>query len=77
MCESLLTHFYRATQKADEDTTSWGCRLEDLISKAIDKRKVHQAEAGGMLKTSFGQEFVKTSRIYLGIFTTNVKPLTS
>jgi hypothetical protein len=51
--KSLLTHFYSATQKADEDTTSWGCRLKDLLSKAIDEGKVRQAEADGMFKNKF------------------------
>lgn len=53
--ESLLTHFYSATQKSDEDTTSWGCRLADLLSKAIDKGKVHQADADEMLKNKFSR----------------------
>ena len=51
--ESLLTQFYSATQQINEDTTSWGCRLEDLLSKAVDKGKVAHKDVDEMLRNKF------------------------
>uniref|UniRef100_K1QTY9 Uncharacterized protein n=1 Tax=Magallana gigas TaxID=29159 RepID=K1QTY9_MAGGI len=42
------------TQNQDyEDVASWGCRLEDLINKAMHLKQVKPSEANGMLRNMF------------------------
>ena len=33
--DDTLAEFYSACQKEGEDVSSWGCRLEDLLDRAI------------------------------------------
>lgn len=49
--EELLAEFYRAKQKEEECVTTWSCRLEDIIGKAVDKGLVHHMERDGMLRS--------------------------
>ena len=49
----LLGNFYSARQKPDEDVSTWGCRLEDLLSKAIEKGQVQVESSGEMLRSMF------------------------
>jgi hypothetical protein len=51
--ESLLASFYSARQGDDEDVSSWGCRLEDLLSKAAEQGNVHQSQMNDMLRNMF------------------------
>jgi len=51
--EMVLARFYSARQQPDEDVSNWGCRLEDLLSLAINKGKVHPPEADSMLRSMF------------------------
>ena len=39
--EDILAEFYTTHQKVDEECARWSCRLEDIISKAQQKRLVH------------------------------------
>lgn len=50
---SILSEFFSAKQKDDEDVASWGCRLEDLINKAIHLKQVKPSEANEMLRNMF------------------------
>ena len=47
--EELMAEFYGARQKEDEDITSWSCRLEDIIGRALAKGLVQQTEVDRML----------------------------
>lgn len=49
--EELLADFYRAKQKEDESVTTWSCRLEDILGKAVDKGLVHHKDRDGMLRS--------------------------
>lgn len=51
--ESLITNFYSAVQKGDENTTAWECRIEDLLSKAVSIGKIHHDDIDEMLKNKF------------------------
>lgn len=51
--ESLITNFYSALQKGDDNTTAWGCRIEDLLSKAVSIGKIHHDDVDEMLKYKF------------------------
>lgn len=47
--ESIMLEFYQAKQKDDEDVSTWSCRLEDILSRAILTGKVKASEADSML----------------------------
>ena len=47
--ESIMSEFYNAKQKEDEDVAMWSCRLEDILSRAILTGKVKQSESDTML----------------------------
>lgn len=49
--EEILAHFYRAKQNEDESVTTWSCRLEDLLGKAVNKGLVHHTEKDEMLRS--------------------------
>lgn len=51
--QALLSEFYAARQKKDEDVVSWGCRLEDMIDRARKQGLVPEREANEMLRTQF------------------------
>lgn len=46
---SVMTEFYSASQKDEENVTTWSCRLENIIDKAIQMDKVKRHEADSML----------------------------
>lgn len=48
--ESILARFYAARQGESEDITTWSCRLEDLLAKAVEKELVYPREVNDMLK---------------------------
>ena len=47
--EQLLSEFYSARQKEDEDVTTWSSRLEDIIGKGLQKGIVQHSEVNTML----------------------------
>ena len=49
----LMSKFYSAKQDPEEDVTSWGCRLEDLLAKAQPVMKIPRPEAEQMLRDVF------------------------
>ena len=49
----LLSKFYSCRQDINEDVTSWGCRLEDLLSKVREISAIPNAEVEQMLKDMF------------------------
>ena len=51
--EELLKQFYAATQGEKEKVASWGCRLEDLVDRAYQHKRVHPGEVNEMLATRF------------------------
>ena len=50
---SVLAEFFSAKQRDDEDVASWGCRLEDLMNRAIQLNEVKPSQANGMLRNMF------------------------
>jgi hypothetical protein len=51
--ENLLSQFYSASQKDNEDVSEWSCRLEDLLDKVIQKGEIIHSNTDQMLKNMF------------------------
>ena len=51
--ETLLSKFYSARQREDEDVSSWGCRLEDILDKAVELGDIKPSQANEMLRNMF------------------------
>uniref|UniRef100_A0A8W8NZZ6 Paraneoplastic antigen Ma-like C-terminal domain-containing protein n=1 Tax=Magallana gigas TaxID=29159 RepID=A0A8W8NZZ6_MAGGI len=47
--QQLLSEFYRARQRGDEDITAWSGRLEEIIGRGLEKGIVRQNEVNSML----------------------------
>lgn len=53
--ENLLAKFYSAKQAENEDITKWSCRLEDILSTAVEKKLVEPKNVNDMLRNMFWQ----------------------
>lgn len=42
--EGILAQFHSAKQQSDENVIKWGCRLEDILAKSIDKGFADQSK---------------------------------
>lgn len=51
--ETLLAEFYGAKQGKEEDVTSCGCRLEDLLDRATEQSQVKEKDTNEMLRSRF------------------------
>ena len=51
--ENLLAQFYSAFQKPSEDVAAWGCRLEDILEKAVEQGQVKRTAVDEMLHNKF------------------------
>ena len=51
--ENLLSEFYSASQRGDEDVAAWSCRLEELLAKAAEQTRIDVADRDKMLKAKF------------------------
>ena len=51
--ESIMEQFYSASQKKDEDSMKWSCRLEELMRRAINKGLVKKDDSDGKLQSRF------------------------
>lgn len=51
--EDILSEFYSARQREDEECARWSCRLEDILNKAIQKNLIVRSQFEEMLKTMF------------------------
>lgn len=47
--EQLLEDFYSASQRDDEDVSTWSNRLEEIIGKGLEREFVKQSEVNSML----------------------------
>ena len=47
--EQLLSEFYSARQKEDEDVNTWSSRLEDIVGKGLEKGILQHSEVNTML----------------------------
>ena len=47
--ETIMSEFYNAKQHDDEDISTWSCRLEAILDKAISLGKVPSPQADAML----------------------------
>lgn len=53
--EHLLAKFYSAKQEENESVTKWSCRLEDIISSAVERKLVEPSKVNEMLRNMFWQ----------------------
>lgn len=53
--EHLLAKFYSSKQEEHEDVTKWSCRLEDILSSAVERKLVDPEKVNEMLKNMFYQ----------------------
>ncbi|XP_055954761.1 uncharacterized protein LOC130010771 [Patella vulgata] len=51
--QDLLAEFYSTVQTPKESVAEWGCRLEDILQKAVDRGDVSQDAINDMLRTRF------------------------
>ena len=51
--EGILAQFYSAKQQPEENVIKWGCRLEDILAKAIEKGLVDPSNRNEMLRNMF------------------------
>ena len=58
--DSLVQEFYNTYQKADESSTLWGSRLEELFEKARDKGHVTNEQRENMLRNKFWHGLYRT-----------------
>lgn len=53
--EHLLAKFYSAKQEENEDVTKWSCRLEDILSSAVERNLIDPKNVNDMLRNMFWQ----------------------
>lgn len=53
--EHLLSKFYSAKQGDTENVTKWSCRLEDILSTAVERKLVEPDKVNEMLRNMFWQ----------------------
>lgn len=53
--EHLLAKFYSAKQEEGEDVTKWSCRLEDILSSAVERKLIESKNVNEMLRNMFWQ----------------------
>ena len=55
----ILTEFYAAEQSKDEDITNWGCRLDGLLNRVGEQRRLSVRESNDMLISRFWSGFTQ------------------
>lgn len=50
---TLLQQFYNARQENDESVAVYGCRLEEIVNRAINRDAIAPSQANEMLKSKF------------------------
>lgn len=53
--EHLLSKFYSAKQGETKNVTKWSCRLEDILSTAVERKLVEPENVNKMLRNMFWQ----------------------
>ena len=53
LTENLLAQFYSTVQGDNEDVASWGCRLEDILTKAVEQGHADHGTYDEMVYTKF------------------------
>ena len=51
--EKVLEEFYSSTQRKDEDSMAWSCRLEEIFRKAVIKGVMNRYDANDKLKSRY------------------------
>lgn len=51
--QRILGQFYSAEQEENETASQWGCRLEQLINKAVLRGEVEKSNVDEMLRHAF------------------------
>ena len=54
--EELIKQFYTEAQKPEESVASWGCRLEEILTQAVNRGQVEKSAMDGMLRRKFWAE---------------------
>lgn len=52
-CQRILGQFYSAQQEENENVSDWGCRLEQIINKAVMHGEVRHSQVENMLRQAF------------------------
>lgn len=52
-CQRILGQFYSAQQEENESVSDWGCRLEQIINKAVMHGEVRHSQVDNMLRHAF------------------------
>ena len=47
--ETILAELYSSRQQDQENVSAWSCRLEDMLSKAVEIGRVHLSETNELL----------------------------
>lgn len=71
--ETILAEFYSARQRDDEDVSQWGCRLEDIINKAIHRGMMTRAEADEKLRAMFWEGLKMSLKDVCGYLNATIK----
>ena len=51
--EQLLEQFYSASQNVNESVALWGCRLEEIVDKAKQRKAIGSDSVSSMLRSKF------------------------
>jgi hypothetical protein len=51
--EAVMAEFYTASQSADEDVAAWSCRIEDLVTRAVQLGSVQASNLDEVLRSRF------------------------
>jgi len=51
--QSIMEEFYQARQNKDEDITSWGIRIEEMIQRALEKGEIQENKKEEILRTKY------------------------
>ena len=71
--EHLLGKFYSAKQEESEDITKWSCRLEDILSNAVDRKIVEPEKVNEMLTNMFWQGLKPSLKDISGYLVDSIK----
>jgi hypothetical protein len=58
--EQLLEQFYSASQKVNESVALWGCRLEEIVENAKQRKAINSDSVSNMLRSKFWSGLVNS-----------------
>lgn len=51
--EAVMAQLYNASQEQNEDVAAWGCRLEEMVARAVDTGRLHRSQTDEVLRSRF------------------------